>query len=366
MKLWPLIAVVLAFNASAQTEVASAQAEINKLLKSGTANVEFGSDQPAPLTPKWSKLTGYKPITCNGDLCMEERYGLVSKSRKDTLPPVFKTIEIFQGKIFLSGDNWACIVDDNLKVAEAFDRAQVLSPYFIAAPIGKSYAVLDSLLRKVVPASYDSVAIVERWMVEEDKTPDFLVKKNGKWGVIDYKNQTKMNPEYDELIFLSGFRGYAGKKGKYAYVRWDSLAVTGFIYDSIFTDFSIANFVVTKGGKIGIMNDDGKELIKPSLDWVTKTSQYGCRCANMNGKFAVFSSRGKNLTGFVFEDFKPYQQMHDEMLLKKNGKWGFFGCRSQKELSPFIYDRVVSFSGYEAEMMLNGAKKKIELKDESK
>jgi hypothetical protein len=181
---------------------------------------------------------------------------------------------------------------------------------------------------------------------------------------VNYKDGVKINMVYETLIDLDGFAGFAGKKGKYGFIRWDGSPVTSFTYDSMYTDWSSANFLVTRDNLIGLMDDDGKELLKPSLSEVTRTSTYGCRCAKRDGKYAIISSRGINLSGFVYDDFKPYQAVHDEMLLKKNGKWGFFGCRSKKEISPFIYDSVVAFYGYEADVMLNGVKKKIKLKDE--
>jgi hypothetical protein len=365
MKLWPLVAVVLALNASAQPQVKDVQAEINKLRKP-VAGIDYHDRDPINLTKKWSTIIANREVGCfGGDLCSEERLGLVSVSRKDTLSPDFKVIRVFRDKIFLSKEDWSCLTDENLKVTHAFARAEFLSSYFLTAGNGKKYAVLDSLLNEALPPQYDSVVLASRAVMDDDNEPDFIVKKDSRWGVVDNHNKLKVAFDYDVLVLLDYFRGFAAKKdGKFAFLRRDSLPVTPFIYDTIYSDWSPSNFLLVKDRKIGLMDHHGKMQLKPSLDNVTRTSLYGCRCAKMNGKYAVLSSRGKNLSGFVYEDFKPYQLVHDEMLLKKNGKWGFFGCKSEKEISAFIYDRVVSFSGYEAEMMLNGAKKKIELKDE--
>jgi hypothetical protein len=77
------------------------------------------------------------------------------------------------------------------------------------------------------------------------------------------------------------------------------------------------------------------------------------------GKWGVLSSFGKELTEFAFEEVRWYTE--DQIALKKNNKWGFYDCKNQKVSAPFIYDKVVSHSGYEAQVLLNGVSKKIKL-----
>lgn len=358
-----LIACLLPLCVPAQPTPAKVQSDIAEFLKPGHKLYDI-EERAESFNAQWSKITGYKAVNCRGDLCVEKRFGLVHKVKGDTLFADFHEIALFNGKIFLSWDSWACLTDDDLKVTHVFSRAQIMSRYFIAAANSKQYGVLDTLARQVIPPKYDSIQVLDTWTMDDDKTPDFIVKQQGKWGVVDFKDSVKIKPAFEALINLGGFAGYAGKKGKYAYVSRNGTPATQFMYDSMFTDWSMANFIIMKGNKIGLMGMDGKELVKPVFTEITRTSSYGCRCAKANGKYAVISSRGVNLSGFIYDDFKPYQSVHDEMLLRKNGKWGFFGCRSKKEISPFIYDGVVAFYGYEADMMLNGVKKKIRLKDE--
>ena len=358
-----LILFLLPFLAAAQPAQEQVQTDIDSLLKRGQRHpfIEHGEH----FNDKWSRITTHKSYNCNGDHCTDARYGLVNLVSGDTLRADFRDIQMFYGRIFISGDNWACLTDDSLKVTHAYSRAYILSRHFIAVSHVKTYGVVDTLMREVIPAKYDSIRqVVDLWAPHDDKSPDFMVEFQGKWGVINYKNGVKINLVYDMLIDLDGFAGFAAKKGKYGFVRWDGSPVSTFSYDSMYSDWSSPNFIVTRDKMIGLMDDNGKELFKPSLSEVTRTSTYGCRCAKRDGKYAVISSRGINLSGFIYDEFKPYQLVHDEMMFRKNGKWGFFGCRSKKEISPFIYDSVVAFYGHEADVMLNGAKKKIKLKDE--
>src|SRR5688572_9063035 len=102
MKLWPLVVVVLAFNAAAQPQIKALQAEINKLRKPASG-IDYHDRDPIQLTKKWSTIVANREvICCGGDLCSEERFGLVSASRQDTLSPEFKVIRVFRDKIFLS------------------------------------------------------------------------------------------------------------------------------------------------------------------------------------------------------------------------------------------------------------------------
>jgi hypothetical protein len=358
-----LITYLLPVFAMAQPTIGQVQSNIDKLRRPGQRHpvIEHAED----FNDQWLRITTHKAVKCWDDVCSEERFGLVHRVKGDTLLADFKELEVFNDHIFFSHGDWACLTDSNLKVTHAWSRAQILSRHFIAARDSARYSIIDTLARQVIPPKYDSIRqVVDLWAPHDDKTPDFIVKANGKWGVVNYKDGVKIKLLYESLNSLHDFAGYAGKKGKYGFLRWDGEPVTQFTYDTMYTDWSSPNFIVTRDNKIGLMDDDGKELVKPSFSEVTRTSPYGCRCAKLNGKYAVISSRGINLSGFIYDQFTPYQAVHDEMLLRKNGKWGFFGCRSKKEITPFIYDRVEAFYGYEADMMLKGVKKKIKLNDE--
>jgi len=353
---------LLPISVIAQVTVEKVQSDIDQLLRRGQRHPII--EHSEHFDDKWSRTTVHKDGKCLGDFCTEERYGLISPTG-DTLRAEFREVELFKNRIFLSYDSWACLTDQNLKVTHAYFRAQILSRHFVAVSDGHYYGVVDSLMRQVIPFKYDSIRqVVDLNAPHDDRTPDFMVKSQGKWGVVNHKDGVKINLIYETLIDLDGFAGFAGKKGKYGFIRWDGTPVNTFTYDSMYTDWSAPNFIVTRDEMIGLMDHDGKELFKPSLSYVTRTSTYGCRCAKRDGKYAVLSSRGINLSGFVYDEFKPYQLVYDEMLFRKNGKWGFFGCRSKKEITPFIYDSVVAFYGHEADMMLHGVKKKIRVRDE--
>lgn len=338
------------------------QAQIDKLLHEGGTQqlVEDTGDHIG----HWSKSVIHKTIECGGDQCSQVRYGLINHTTGDTLAADFREIKAFMQYIFLSRDGWASLVDTNLKVIKVYPRAHVLSSDFIAVYDGQHYGVVDTLTNPVIQSRYDTIIQVsDLWAPHHDKTPDFIVRSGDKWGVINYKGGVKINLAYEMLIQLEGFAGFAGKKGKYGFVRWDGAPVTPFVYDSMYTDWSNPNFIVVKDNKLGLMDDDGKELVKPSFSEVTRASTYGCRCVQENGKYAIISSRGINLSGFRYDNFKRYAMAHDEVLLHRNGKWGFFGCRSKKEISPFHYDSVEAFYGHQADVVQHGVKKTIKLND---
>jgi len=357
------VIVLLPLSAIAQPTTEQVQTELDNLFARGRKrpSIEYVEE----FNDRWLKSVNRKVVECRGDRCTVERYGLINREKGDTLAAEFDEIRQFNDHIFLSWDNWACLTDANLKVTNAYPRAQLLSRHFIAASNGTHYGVIDTVLNQIIPPRYDSIRqVVDLWLPHDDTTPDFIVKESGKWGVVNYKNGVKIKFAFETLVELDGFAGFAGKKGKYGFVRWDGVPVTQFVYDSMYTDWSSPNFIITRNNEIGLMDDVGKELVSPTLSEVTRASTYGCRCARRDDKYAVLSSRGVNLSGFVYDDFKEYPHMHDEMLLRRDGKWGFFGCRSKKEISPFIYDAVVAFYGDEVDMMLNGVKKKIKLRDE--
>lgn len=209
---------------------------------------------------------------------------------------------------------------------------------------------------RVVPYTIDVVRSDE---LETDQY--YAVKKNRKWGAVNQQGQVIIPIAYDTLIPFPGNFSIGAKKVKFGLIDLKGKELTPFRYDSMYSDYSRHLIAVTKN-KLGLVSDEGVELTAQVYTRLTRQSTYGCRCAQKNGRFAILSGAGKELTTFVYDQLQNYEPPTDVWVLRKQGKWGFYDCEKQKEISDFIYDDVTRFWVDGAEVIVKGVKKEIRLK----
>jgi hypothetical protein len=309
----------------------------------------------------WNRISSEYYFTCNGDICYEKRFGLINTQNQDTLDPIFKSIDLYQQKIFIASDKWVALLNDQLKVVMAFENANRLSNDYISVSHSNFWGVLDSALNEVLPPKYEDIRLYERgfgFAQEKDLVPYFIVREKRRWGMITPTKEIVIPIAYDEVSNLS-YPFLSLKKGKYGLAKSDGKLVSPFKYDTIYNDFSMATFVVGLNNRLGLISMEGKEMTPIIYTSVGKQGENGCRCVRKDGKWGVISSAGKELTPFVYEEVKWYNL--NQIPLRKNNKWGFYDCQNKKESTPFIYDRLVNFYGYEADVLLNGITKRIKL-----
>jgi WG containing repeat len=314
-----------------------------------------------PISQGWELLKAEFYFPCAGDQCAEVRMGLIHE-KKDTLLPIFKSIHFLDKKILLRYEQWSATTDLSLRVDEVFSDSRFEKYVFLKR--NDFWGVYTMGLAEKIPALYEDI---EPYYLEVLKNGDwvtdsyFAIKHRGKWGAVNERNEVVVHPNYTALVPFPGNFSLGAKKEKFGLISSSGQELTPFKYDSVYADFS-RQLIVRLGGKLGLLGDDGKEMTPIVYSSITRQSTYGCRCAGKNGKFAMLSGAGKELTSFVYDRIQEYDPPTDVWVLRKSGKWGFYDCELKKELTPFIYDKVTAFSVYEAEVVLNGAKKKIKIK----
>ena len=119
---------------------------------------------------------------------------------------------------------YAGIKLDDVNVSMIFDDMAIVQNYYKTA-----YGVIQLSTGKILlEAKYDDINYLKN-------TQDFLIKTNGKYGVISKNSRTIIQPEYDYIGILSDKYGY---------------------------------YVVRKNEKYGILNTSGEQILYPEYDGV--------------------------------------------------------------------------------------------------
>lgn len=243
-----------------------------------------------------------------------------------------------------------------------------------------------------IPKEYEQLELIKEGSTYEDNV--YKCKKKGKWGLVSSTNSTLLSCEYNNLSNIRNNIWRTSKSGKYGYVRLNTTSsVTTLIpciYESL-GDYSSDSYIhatlkgkkgmidgqnkiiipfeyskignpcqtsngysiiwVEKDGKLGIYNDDGKELQPCDIDKAYILTEYNSielsytDCPSTDYIYIVRNGLIGLISGSTFETIIPcmYEYIspikRSKAFYKANGKWGIIDANN-KTIQLAIYDNV--------------------------
>lgn len=206
----------------------------------------------------------------------------------------------------------------------------------------------------------------------------FCIYQDGKWGVINSKGETVVNPEYGEMIAIpnpkkdvfictyevnysdgtyktkainsSGTQLYSeyntvellsnndtkgnvwneegvlkvGKDGKYGLINYDGTEILACTYSQIETLKGIRNSILTKkDDKYGLVNAIGDRIIENEYASITSIDEdyaNGYIVKNSDSKYGIIGANKEHILECSFEDIK-HVSGNNQYIVKKDGKW---------------------------------------------
>lgn len=243
-----------------------------------------------------------------------------------------------------------------------------------------------------IPKEYEQLELIKEGSTYEDNV--YKCKKKGKWGLVSSTNSTLLSCEYNNLSNIRNNIWRTSKSGKYGYVRLNTTSsVTTLIpciYESL-GNYSSDSYIhatlkgkkgmidgqnkiiipfeyskignpcqtsngysiiwVEKDGKLGIYNDDGKELQPCDIDKAYILTEYNSielsytDCPSTDYIYIVRNGLIGLISGSTFETIIPcmYEYISpiktSKAFYKANGKWGIIDANN-KTIQLAIYDNV--------------------------
>ena len=197
---------------------------------------------------------------------------------------------------------------------------------------------------------FDGSSLIDFW---DDEGKTAVVKKNGKWGLINTKGEVLADCIYEEffiphlaLLFYNdiatvkkdGLWGFLNKKGK---------PITSFIYEAVgSTDFDSPEFistfcggmaVVKKGEKWGAIDTNGKERVPFIYDYI---SNYRAESTivQQDEKWGYINKNGEIVIPIIYDEIKWIER--GLCPVKKDSLWGFLNERGEIVV-PMMYDDIL-------------------------
>lgn len=255
-----------------------------------------------------------------------------------------------------------------------------------------AYGVVNDGGTVYIPVEYDRIEFTNEYGAYEDNV--YECEKNGKWGLVSSTNGTLLPCEYSSLSNKGNGIWRTCKSGKYGYVQLNGTSsittLIPCIYESL-GDYSTDSHIhatlkgkkgmidgqnkiiipfeyskvgnpchtsngnsivwVEKDGKLGIYNDDGKELQPCDIDKAYILTEYNSielsytDCPSTDYIYIVRNGLTGLISGSTFETIIPCMYEHlspiksNKAFYKVNGKWGIIDT-SNKTIQLAIYDNV--------------------------
>lgn len=181
---------------------------------------------------------------------------------------------------------------------------------------------------------------ISHW--EKDKETEwFRVKLNhpNMWGFIDKDSIVMIPFEYEFLNPFENGLAYAKQANKEFFITKNNLKLEG-DYDKVDV-FSQGLAAVSKNGKWGFINENGKLVIPSIYDNVDYFRFSGLSSVSKNGKSGFINKLGEEIIPIIYEG--AYQEMRDQnVLVEKNIKWAIFD-NAGKQLTDFKYSSLENF-----------------------
>lgn len=224
---------------------------------------------------------------------------------------------------------------------------------FVRVKKNGKYGYTDSTGTIIIPIEYDAGEVGQ---FDEKLIP---VKKGNNWGIINEKNKTVINFDYEKInAFVNGLAVIV-KSGKYGCINTAGKIVLAANYDYIgnFTDAKVA--IAAQGGKYGLIDNTGK-VIAPfeheKIRMMNSHFYFNVTKGNMQG---ILSDEGKLVLPIEYNEIYAFSEGY--AIVKQNGRYGYFGNKG-KMITECKYDVAEKFYGLNGKVQIheiNGGVKTI-------
>lgn len=166
--------------------------------------------------------------------------------------------------------------------------------------------------------------------------------KNNQWGYKDSNGNIVIESKYDYTNFFYNKLAIVKKNGKYALINKEGNQLEDFEYDNLELKFGYdrAYYLVTLEGKKGVLDPDGKLVIPIEYDEIKSYSrgEFELELGNKKG----FASVGNFIIPAIYDEIRKEFGENNRFLLKLNDKYGYsFG---ENIITPIIYTNISYYS----------------------
>lgn len=197
------------------------------------------------------------------------------------------------------------------------DITHLQSNGFFFAQKGGKFNIFDQKLRQIQPHKYDQIVIP---LSSQGKY--IAVQNEKKWGYLTSNGDSVIIPmEYEKLHFDSNYNWIQAKKnGRWGIINEKNECILPFEYDEIFDRMLVKN--AARGG----VDSVGNVIISCAYDYIWYASSSNLYILFNGGKAKIYDPQRRKTIPFYFEtsklDYVWYDKGSGYYMVCLNGKWG--------------------------------------------
>ncbi|MBJ2123180.1 WG repeat-containing protein [Flavobacterium sp. IB48] len=281
------------------------------------------------------------------------KYGIIDEFGKERVKPEYDTIEhpeesYHESEIFVAKKgNYLVLLDKNGKKIYdkikdfSFDHAslgnKIQKIYHIQDLNGK-YGAINTTGELVIPIMYDEFR-------DFRSNNNAIVKYKGKFGLVDLNNKITYPIDNEEIEQNSRDLAYyiIKKNGKVGIINKELKTIINFDYQDLQPCFydQINKFIAKQNGLYGVIDRLGGIIIPFQYTQMSNWVEYGpgsnFHFVTKDKKQGLITKEGKTVIPVIYDSL--FYDSDKIIILSKNGQYGVVTIQN-KQVIPFMYEKI--------------------------
>lgn len=225
--------------------------------------------------------------------------------------------------------------EKNKEIVTGYDKVEAIDNYdskqniwfednLLRVKKDNKYGLVDFNGKTILECEYDSISALK------GVTENILVEKEGKVGLVNSKGQTVINIEYADIQTLKeGYKSeylVKGSDGKYGVVSTSGTKILEPIYDEIKYLNSNETYAVKLNGEMQLINNKG-ELLQKAEGEEYKYAKGENVVVSKEGKVGIEKLTGEQVVACEYENLEYAFSIY--YIAKKDGKYGIINVNNE-------------------------------------
>ena len=272
-----------------------------------------------------SNLTGFKHFhigqihDSNAVFEKDGKYGVIRKNGDVLLPATFDSLKVQDGYFLVKSvwngqHGWALLDGDGKRLTtQLYQDISWLGEQYFKVRQNKYWGIINGAGKEITICKYDAI--------ESYLEGHFKVNLLGEDGILDAKGQWAVPPQKKEIDIVDPKR-YLVRSPYGSYVAYYPNVKQ---FDAEFFLYRKGNYFIEKtlANKVGLVDNDGKRIIKPEYDEISPLWQDSIYVVRNGSKYSFITKSGR-IMDHDDNRFQDVMGMREDFIgVKIDGKWGF-------------------------------------------
>lgn len=255
---------------------------------------------------------------------IEDKFGLIDRNGKSVIPPVYEDLQFVFSDLLLfleDGQYGVMNVQGQRIISPKFQEFLPINENFGLVSDGQGKGVLHASLDVLIPCQNEEIRLIDQ---------GFMVKNQGKLGVVDFLGRQVVPCQFDEIIPTIFPYLLVRKENKFFHLStkdWRTVTVPTDVFEGwrAISIFNGSNFLIQRKGSKFWVDTTGRLTKASKLPMVEFMGQALVGNQTLNGNLGIFDRQGMALTGLDFEEIQLLE--NGSMKTVKNGKFGLYDAK---------------------------------------